>query len=135
MTTKLEKYKAIRNLSDKEFSILSKLYEGGKHGLFEKVEHYAKYAIGALMAYVSYDLFSCADTLMGWLTAVSSLLMFFGKSITDFITSAIYSIRIVKNKEYDDALDLTDMANDLRKKQIENKIEGLKQLDNEQAED
>lgn len=135
MITKINKYKTVRKMSDEEFDVLTKVYEGGKHDIFEYIENYAKYAIGALMAYVSYDFFSCAETLIGWSTAIASFLMFFGKNICDLISSAIYSIDIVKNKKYDEALNLTDMANDLRKKQIENKIEGLKQLDNERAED
>lgn len=135
MTTKLERYKAIRNLSDNEFDILAKLYKGGKRGVFEYIENYGKYAIAAFLGYVSYDYFNCADTLMGWSSAIASFLMFFGKNIGDIIASTIYSINIVKNKKYEEAMELTDMANDLRKKQIESKIEGLKQLDNEQAED
>lgn len=135
MTTKLERYKAIRNLSDNEFDILAKLYKGGKRGVFEYIENYGKYAIAALLGYVSYDYFNCADTLMGWSSAIASFLTFFGRAIGDAISSAIYSINIIKNKKYDEAIEITDMANDLRKRDIENRIEGLKQLDNEQAED
>lgn len=135
MTTKLERYKAIRNLSDNEFDILAKLYKGGKRGVFEYIENYGKYAIAALLGYVSYDYFNCADTLMGWSSAIASFLMFFGRAIGNAISSAIYSIDIIKNKKYGEALEITDMANDLRKRDIENRIEGLKKLDNEQAED
>lgn len=135
MITKINKYKAVRKLSNEEFDLLTKVYEGGKHNIFEYIGNYGKYAIAAFLGYISYDYFNCADTLMGWSSAIASFLMFFGKSIGDIISSAIYSINIVKNKKYEEALNLTDMANDLRKKQIENRIEGLKQLEDEQTED
>lgn len=135
MTTKLERYKAIRNLSDNEFDILAKLYKGGKRGVFEYIENYGKYAIAAFLGYASYDYFNCADTLMGWSSAIASFLMFFGRAIGNAISSAIYSINVIKNKKYDEALEITDMANDLRKRQMEDKIEGLKKLEDEQAED
>lgn len=135
MITKLQKFETVRAMSDKEFDVFSKLYKGGKHSFFEYVENYGKYAIAALLAYISYDYFNCADTLIGWSSAIASFLMFFGKSIGDLISSTIYSFHILKNKKYDEALELTDTANDIRKRRIESQIEGLKQLENEQAED
>ena len=136
MITKIQKFEAVRGMTDEEFEALSKVYNGGKHGIFEKIGYYGKYIIAALLGYISYDYFNCAEALMGWSSAIAAFLMFFGKNIGDIIASSIYSIDIVKNKRYDEAMQITDMANNLRKKQIENKIENLKQLEeDEQSED
>lgn len=130
MTTKLDRFRAVRGMTDEEFKILEMVYEGGKHGIFEKIETCGKYVIAAFLAYISYDYFSCADQILGWSTAVTSFLMFFGKFLSDTIASTIYSIDIVRNKKYDDAMQVTDLANELRRKQVEARIDALKEQEN-----
>lgn len=135
MTTKIEKYELARSMSDEQFDMLSKIMKGGKHGLFEYIGHYGKYAIAGLLAYVSYDYFNNYDALLGWLTAISAGMLFLYDSISAFISSAIYSIHIMRNKDYDEAMKLTDMANDLRKQRIQNTIDNLEKLEKQADED
>lgn len=135
MTTKIERLELARSMSDEQFATLSKVLRGGKHGVFEHIEHYGKYAIAALLAYVSYDYFNCNEALLGWFTGISAGLMVLYKSITDIIASTIYSMDIVRNKKYDEAMEITDLANELRRKQIETRIENLEKLEDEQPKD
>lgn len=132
MNTKLKIYDRIRSMSDKEYDVLRKLLVGTKSEFIDYIEYFGRWAIAALLAYVAYDYFDHYESIMGWATAISAGALSLGKAINGYIGSIIYSINILKNKKYDDALDMADMVSDMRKKDIQNKINRLEELENEQ---
>lgn len=118
----MEKHEMFRNMSQELFDSFKYMYNVGHTGVFENIAKVVKYAIAALLGYISYDQYDI-NTTISVLSGLSALAMVFRNKLIGIIPSIIGAIKMTKKVTSSEA-GATEMAQFLEKtsKELERDI-------------
>lgn len=129
---KLQKYKNIRSLSDKEFQLFETIYKLGNVGLLERIDKIVKIAIAGLLGYISFSSFQNNEIAMSVMTGISTTLMLFNENISAIIASLVSAIKVTKMKPEERekiANNIMDMSFKIKREKINRKLNDLRKAE------
>lgn len=129
---KLQRYKNVRSLSDKEFQLLETMYKLGNAGLLERIDKVVKIAIAGLLGYISYSSFQNNEIAMSVMTGISTILMLFNENISAIIASLVSAIKVTKMKPEERekiANSIMNMSFKIKREKINRKLNDLRKAE------